>query len=127
MKLLFPIVFVIAFVTFLPAMAVPSNNELLVCLDSLLINRNDLEKKRQYIVDDYRQKLSNARNVDERYRLNNMLYEIYSLYSIDSAMNYLERNFRIADTLGDSLRVADLKIKKSFPEESSADVSFPSS
>lgn len=114
MKLSFPIVFVIAFVSFLPAMAVPSNNELLVCLDSLLINRNDLEKKRQYIVDDYRQKLSNARNVDERYRLNNMLYEIYSLYSIDSAMNYLERNFRIADTLGDSLRVADLKIKKSF-------------
>lgn len=114
MKLSFPIVLVIASVFILPAMAAPSNNELLGCLDSLLINRNDLEKKRQYIVDDYRHKLSNARNEDERYRLNNMLYEIYSHHSIDSAMNYLDKNFRIARAAGDTLRIADLKIKKSF-------------
>ncbi len=114
MKLSFSIVFVIASVFIQSAMATPSNNELLECLDSLLINRNDLEKKRQYIVDDYRHKLSNARNDDERYRLNNMLYEIYSLHSIDSAMNYLDKNFRIARAAGDTLRIADLKIKKSF-------------
>ncbi len=114
MKLSTPIAIIIASVSFLPVMAAPSNEELLECLDSLLLIRNDLDKKRQYIVEDYRHKLSDARNDDERYRLNNMLYEVYSHYSIDSAMNYLDRNFKIVDAVRDTLRIADLKIKKSF-------------
>ncbi len=109
-----PIAIVIALFVFAPVAAAPSNNELLGCLDSLLISRNDLEKKRQYIVDDYRHKLVNAGNDEERYRLNNMLYDIYSHHSIDSAMNYLERNFKIASAMRDSVRIADLRIKKSF-------------
>lgn len=114
MRLSLPIAIVIALFVFAPVAAAPSNNELLECLDSLLISRNDLEKKRQYIVDDYRRKLVTAGNDEERYRLNNMLYDIYSHHSIDSAMNYLERNFKIASAMRDSVRIADLRIKKSF-------------
>lgn len=98
-----------------PAAAdVPSGEELLECLDSLLLNRQDLEKKRQYVIDNYRMKLANAGNEEERYRINNMLYEIYATYSIDSAMSYLDRNFRIAERMNDSDRIADLKIKRSY-------------
>lgn len=94
--------------------AEPSGEELLQCLDSLLLNRHDLEKKQQFIVDEYRTKLNSAHNDEERYRINNMLYEIYSHYSIDSAMNYLDRNFSIAQKIGDRDKLTDLKIKKSF-------------
>lgn len=91
-----------------------TGEDLLVCLDSLLLNRHDLEKKRQYVIDDYHRKLANAGNDEERYRIQNMLYEIYANYSIDSAMSYLDRNLRIAEKMKDDDKIADLKIKRSY-------------
>lgn len=108
---------ILAIILFFPLhakAAIPSGEELLECLDSLLLIRHDLEKKRQYRIDDYHDKLGKTRNDEELYRMNNMLYDAYSYYSIDSAMNYVDRNFKIAERLGDQDRVMDLKIKKSF-------------
>ena len=91
-----------------------SNEELLNTLDSLLLNRHILEERRKYVADNYKHRLINAQSDEERYRVNNMLYDFYSRYSVDSAMNYLDRNFVIANEIGDKDRIADLKIKKSF-------------
>lgn len=117
MKLSLRIITVLTLLLFsgLSAVAALSNEELLHVLDSLLINSEDLEKKRSYIVDEYRHKLSGARNDEERYRINNMLYDIYSHHNIDSAMKYVDRNIAIARAIfGDADRIAELKIKKSF-------------
>lgn len=96
------------------AVTIPTNEHLLEYLDSLILVKDNLENKRQYIISEYHRKLKTATTPEQRYRVNNMLYDIYSQYDIDSAMTYLDRNMAIATRLDDRNLIADLRIKKSF-------------
>lgn len=111
---LFAIILSVATVTVAYGSARTANNNLLECLDSLLLNQGKLELKRQYVAEDYERMLAKATSDDERYRINNMLYELYSSHDIDVAMKYTERNMRYAEKSGRQDLIADLKIKKSF-------------
>ncbi len=114
MKLLRHLMLLLAASAFAQIHAAPSNENLLQYLDSLLDDRVSLEKKQEFMIEDYRQKLRQARNDEERYRANMMLYDIFSRRSIDSAMNCLDRSRSIAVANGDSTAIADLRIKRSF-------------
>lgn len=105
---------ILALACSLAAMASVDNERLLTTLDSLLLNNSAQELKRQFVVDNYRHKLRTASNDEERYRANNMLYEVYSTYSIDSAMRFLDDNMAIARRHGDTQRIDNLRIKRSF-------------
>lgn len=93
---------------------IPSNDRLLEYLDSLILIRDNLEAKRQYVVSEYQRKLRTATTPEQRYRVNNMLYDIYANYNIDSAMTYIDHNMAIARQLNNPNLIAELKIKKSF-------------
>jgi len=93
---------------------VTGNSALLSHLDSLISHRDEIEMEKQLAIAELGAKMRSARSDDERYRINNMLYDQYYFYNVDSAMNFIDRNLHIAAKSGNTDSITELKIKKSF-------------
>ena len=93
---------------------VTGNSALLSHLDSRISHRDEIEMEKQLAIAELGAKMRSARSDDERYRINNMLYDQYYFYNVDSAMNFIDRNLHIAAKSGNTDSITELKIKKSF-------------
>ncbi len=93
---------------------VTGNSALLSHLDSLISHSDEIEMEKQLAIAELGAKMRSARSDDERYRINNMLYDQYYFYNVDSAMNFIDRNLHIAAKSGNTDSITELKIKKSF-------------
>lgn len=92
----------------------PSNVILLNRLDSLISRKNEVEKDKNARIIELKNKRNAAATDEDRYWINNLLYDEYYCYNVDSAMQYINDNMKIAERTGDYNRLTDLKIKKSF-------------
>lgn len=69
-------------------------------LDTVLESAPKFENQKQTRIDQLLNKHAHAMNDEERLWLNKMLYDEYSVYMADSAMEYADRNIDIARRLG---------------------------
>ena len=83
-------------------------------LDSLIFNKESLESIREGKIFELHKRLKKAKTDKEKFDINNLLFEAYYINNADSAMNYLDKNFVIAQNNGDNDLINSIKIKKSF-------------
>lgn len=88
--------------------------ELLVRLDSLIAQKNTFMMLKEAKISQLHKQGKDIRTLEERYWLNKSLYDEYSVYNADSAMNYAMDNLDIAYRRNDEYRKVEWKIKKSF-------------
>lgn len=87
---------------------------LLSKLDSLITRKDDFVAAKEAKINQLHNQGRNIRTSEERYWLNKMYYDEYSVYNSDSAMIYVDQNLDIADKLNKKEWKAEWKIKKSF-------------
>ena len=87
---------------------------LLSKLDSLIARKDDFVAAKEAKINQLHNQGRNIRTSEERYWLNKMYYDEYSVYNSDSAMIYVDQNLDIADKLNKKEWKAEWKIKKSF-------------
>lgn len=87
---------------------------LLSKLDSLIARKDDFVTAKEAKINQLHNQGRNIRTSEERYWLNKMYYDEYSVYNSDSAMIYVDQNLDIADKLNKKEWKAEWKIKKSF-------------
>ena len=88
--------------------------ELLVRLDSLIAQKNTFAMLKEAQIAQLHKLRKDVRTLEERYWLNNNLYDEYCVYNADSAMNYVAGNLDIVYKQNDKYRQMEWKIKKSF-------------
>lgn len=72
---------------------------LLSKLDSLIARKDDFVAAKEAKINQLHNQGRNIRTSEERYWLNKMYYDEYSVYNSDSAMIYVDQNLDIADKL----------------------------
>lgn len=77
-----------------------SVSSLVASLDSILTSSGEFEKAKENRIEQLRKKESSHMKEEERLWLNKMLYDEYSVYKADSAMNYADKNIEIARHMG---------------------------
>lgn len=83
---------VITFLLFFPLiMTAQTAERYLAELDSLLGRTHVFLGKKESVISELKQRLAKASTSDDRYMLCSMLYDEYSRYNVDSAMNYVGR------------------------------------
>lgn len=88
--------------------------ELLVRLDSLIAQKNTFAMLKEAKIAQLHKLRKDVRTLEERYWLNENLYDEYCVYNADSAMNYVAGNLDIVYKQNDKYRQMEWKIKKSF-------------
>lgn len=88
--------------------------QLLSRLDSVVAHPQAWESIKQHRIAELRHKEPQIRTIEERYWYNKNLYEEYAVFNADSAMAYADRNYAIAERLGDEGRKTEWLINKSF-------------
>lgn len=88
--------------------------ELLVRLDSLIAQKNTFAMLKEAKIAQLHKLQKDVRTLEERYWLNENLYDEYCVYNADSAMNYVVDNLNIVYKQNDKYRQMEWKIKKSF-------------
>lgn len=88
--------------------------ELLVRLDSLIAQKNTFAMLKEAKIAQLHKLQKDVRTLEERYWLNENLYDEYCVYNADSAMNYVVDNLDIVYKQNDKYRQMEWKIKKSF-------------
>ena len=83
---------VITFLLFFPLIMTAQTAERYFAeLDSLLGRTHVFLGKKESVISELKQRLAKASTSDDRYMLCSMLYDEYSRYNVDSAMNYVGR------------------------------------
>lgn len=100
--------------TAIAAQADDISNPILQKLDSVvaLSDQFDVEKLRR--IDGLRQRALATASDDERYVVNNLLYEEFKTFNVDSAMTYANANAEIAARGGNPQEIARQAINRSF-------------
>lgn len=83
-------------------------------LDSVLANRQHYQEAKLARIEAIKRSGKHIFSTEERYWLNNRLYNEYFVYSADSAMHYVDENLAIARSLNDKARENEWKINRSF-------------
>lgn len=81
-------------------------------LDDALDRIDAITTQKENELASVRQMLNSAADDNERYALNNKLYDEYMSFVYDSAAYYVERNMELSQKMGDGHRVALSKMKK---------------
>lgn len=110
------------FLTALPSFSItrkfrPENEEtanLLATLDSVLARTDELTTAKEMRIEQLRKKISPHMNDEERLWLNKMLYEEYTVFKTDSAINYANQNIAIARRLGRTSLEEEWETEKAF-------------
>lgn len=100
----------------LPLMADAASREVekqLHKLDSLVAQKESLERMKLRQIEKLRWQKKNVSSVEEEYGLNGKLYDEYFTYDADSAFRYINRNLAIADSMGWKDGVIEWRVKKS--------------
>ena len=92
----------------------PSAETLLCRLDSMIENSSKFTRIKLDRIEDIKAEGRRARNDEEKYYFNSLLYDEYYVFSADSAMKYVNENLRIARKTGNTDRENEWKIKRSF-------------
>lgn len=111
MKLI-PLLLYIFIIT--PLTAAPETKEiqeLLLKLDSLISQKNIIEKKKEERIAQLRLEKRNISSLEEEYWLNQKLYNEYHAYDTDSAFIYINRNLIIAASMLWKDKAIEWKIK----------------
>ncbi len=82
-------------------------------LDSLVVEKESLERIKELQIEELRQEKKYVSTVEEEYELNRKFYQEFFIYDADSAFYYIHRNMQIAKDMGWKDRVVEWKIKKS--------------
>lgn len=82
-------------------------------LDSLVAQKDALQQLKEQQIDRLRIQLQHTSSTEERYRLNQKLYNEFFTYDADSAFYYIDQNLLIAHEMGWKDCVIEWKIKKS--------------
>lgn len=81
-------------------------------LDDALNKIDVITAQKEQNIGVIRRMLGNAADDNERYAINNKLYDEYMSFKYDSAVYYVERNIAISQKMGDEHRMALSKMKK---------------
>lgn len=99
----------------LPLSARSSDVESILCrLDSVVELPQVWDGLKRHRLAELHKKQHQARTIDERYWFNKNLYDEYSVFNADSAMVYVNRNYEIAEQLGDEAKLIEWEINRSF-------------
>ncbi len=89
-------------------------DNLLLKLDSLILNQDKLHSIKESKINQLRKRISEVRTLEEEYWLNKSLYEEFSIYDSDSAHVYVDKNMSIASELNNESWKIEWKIKRAF-------------
>ena len=90
-------------------------DSLLQVLDRTIATHHTYAERHESQIDSLKKCLQSKTLSDEnRYRLNNALYEVYKAYVCDSAISYLNRNIELADRMERQDWMADSRIALSY-------------
>lgn len=80
-----------------------------------VVSRHDMYRdQKEERISRLKESLGERKSLEELYQANSMLYEEYYVYNSDSAMDYVDRNIRIAKAQQRKDRIYEWQIKKSF-------------
>ena len=98
-----------------PVSARNAATESVLCrLDSVVEQPEVWDALKRHRLSELHKKEQQVRTTDERYWFNKNLYDEYSVFNADSAMAYANRNYEIAQALGDESRMIEWEINRSF-------------
>lgn len=83
-------------------------------LDSALANRQHYQDAKLARINAIKRTGKHIFSTEERYWMNNRLYNEYFVYNADSAMHYVDENLAIARLMDDEARENEWKINRSF-------------
>lgn len=112
MKLISTLLFF--FFIVLPSIEASTNKDiqqLLSKLDSLITQKEYIEKKKEERIAQLRLQKHNISSLEEEYWLNKKFYNEYYVYNADSASYYINRNLTIAEKMAWEERATEWKIK----------------
>lgn len=88
--------------------------QLLERLDSVVANSEEYALERTQRINQLRSKIARTTTPEERYWVNNSLYDEVMVFDSDSAMAYASDNLKMSIAKGDPERIAEWRIKHGF-------------
>ncbi len=83
-------------------------------LDEVVSQHDVYRVQKEERISNLKENLGERKSLEELFQANSLLYEEYYVYNSDSAMNYVDKNIKIADAQHRMDRVYEWRIKKSF-------------
>jgi len=102
--------FILSFILLQGSLFAQNLDSLLIELESEMENHKTYDSEKEKRLEELRTKSYKTDDAIERYQINDTLYQEYAFYKFDKALQYLEKNIQIADSMNNASMLNEAKL-----------------